>query len=76
MKKPGFIGAAGNAFMSVFGISPEKGARTSIFLAASPEVEGKSGRYYARSTESQPSKAAQDDEAAKRLWEISEDLTK
>ena len=76
MKKPGFLGTAGNAFMSVFGISPEKGARTSVFLAASPEVEGKSGRYYARSAESQPSKQAQDDVAAKRLWEISEELTK
>lgn len=76
MKKPGFVGAAGNAFMSMFGISPEKGARTSLFLAASPEVEGKSGRYYAKSTESQPSKYAQDDVAAKRLWEISEELTK
>ena len=76
MKKPGFLGTAGNAFMSVFGISPEKGARTSLYLAASPEVEGKSGRYFARSKESTPSRQAQDDEAARRLWELSEDLTK
>ena len=76
MKKPGFVGTVGNAFMSVFGISPEKGARTSLFLAASPEVEGKSGRYYARSQESQPSRQAQDDEAARHLWDISEQLTK
>lgn len=75
MKKPGFVGAVGNAFMSVFGITTEKGARTSLFLAASPKIEGTSGRYFAKSKAVTPSRQAQDDEAAKRLWEFSESLT-
>lgn len=55
--------------------SPEKGAATSIFLASSPAVEGISGRYFASSREVAPSPAARDDDAALRLWELSERLT-
>lgn len=76
INKPGVFGKVANAFVSVFGISPEKGARTSIFLAASPEVEGLTGRYFVKSKAVLPSRRAQDDHAAKRLWEISEALTK
>lgn len=32
----------------LFAISPEEGARTSVFLASSPEVEGVTGGYYAK----------------------------
>ncbi|MDP1828828.1 MAG: SDR family oxidoreductase [Archangium sp.] len=76
INKPGAFGKVANAFVSVFGISPEKGARTSIFLAASPEVEGLTGRYFTKSKAVLPSRRAQDDEAAKRLWELSESLTR
>lgn len=54
--------------------SPEKGAQTSIYLASAPEVEGVTGRYFADSKETQPTRIAQDDEAARRLWEASEAL--
>ncbi len=52
-------------------ITPEQGAQTSIYLASSPEVAGVSGEYFYKSKPIQPSKAAVDDEAAKKLWEIS-----
>jgi len=52
-------------------ITPEQGAQTSIYLASSPEVAGVSGAYFVDKKITTPSKAAQDDEAAKRLWEIS-----
>jgi NAD(P)-dependent dehydrogenase (short-subunit alcohol dehydrogenase family) len=55
-------------------ISPEKGARTSVYLASSPEVEGKTGGYYVRSKLVKPSRPARDDAAAERLWEVSEQL--
>lgn len=55
-------------------ISPQAGARTSIFLATSPVVEGVSGKYFTRCQQRQPSMAAMDDKAANSLWEISEDL--
>lgn len=58
----------------LFAISPEEGAKTSIFLASSPEVEGISGAYFAKSRPQQPSQAAQDDAAADKLWQISEEI--
>jgi hypothetical protein len=57
-----------------FILSPPQGAKTTIYLASSPEVEGKTGHYWAKSRPSRPTKAAQDDEAARRLWEVSENL--
>jgi hypothetical protein len=45
-----------------------------VYLAASPEVEGVTGRYFAYRRPFPTSKAAQDDEAARRLWDISTEL--
>ena len=58
----------------LFAISPEDGARTIVYLASSPEVEGKSGLYFDKSAPKTPSVAAQDDTAAARLWAESERL--
>ncbi len=55
--------------------SPEQGADTVIYLATSPEVEGVNGKYFSNRREIQPSPAARDDEAARRLWRISAELT-
>lgn len=52
-------------------LSPEQGAETIVYLAASPEVEGISGGYFDKCRPKQPSRAARDDEAARRLWEES-----
>jgi NAD(P)-dependent dehydrogenase (short-subunit alcohol dehydrogenase family) len=57
-----------------FAISPEKGARTSVYLASSPDVAGTSGAYFYKCRDKQPSAAARDDEAARRLWAVSEEL--
>jgi NAD(P)-dependent dehydrogenase (short-subunit alcohol dehydrogenase family) len=57
-----------------FMLSPERGAATMIYLASSPEVEGKTGGYYQRSKLAQTSAAAQDRAAAERLWQVSEAL--
>jgi len=56
-------------------ISPEEGARTIVHLASSPEVEGKSGGYYYKNRLATPTKEAQNDADAKRLWEISAALS-
>jgi len=55
--------------------SPEEGARTSLYLACSPEVEGVTGRYFAKCRERRPAAHARDPELARRLWERSEELT-
>ena len=60
--------------LKLFFISPEKGADTIIYLASSPEVEKTTGEYFVKRKITEPSAAARDDVAAKRLWEASEKL--
>jgi NAD(P)-dependent dehydrogenase (short-subunit alcohol dehydrogenase family) len=57
-----------------FARSPEKGAETVLHLAASSQVQGASGGYYVDCKLTRPSSAAQDDDAADRLWQMSEQL--
>lgn len=59
-----------------FFASPEKGADTGVYLASSPDVKGVSGKYFVKRKETRPSEAALDGEAARRLWKMSEDLTR
>ena len=49
--------------------------RRSLYLATSPEVEGKSGGYYYKNRLATPTKEAQNDADAKRLWEVSAQLS-
>jgi NAD(P)-dependent dehydrogenase (short-subunit alcohol dehydrogenase family) len=58
----------------LFAISPEAGARTSVYLASSDEVEGETAGYYYKCRPASVSKAARDDIAARRLWDVSEEL--
>jgi NAD(P)-dependent dehydrogenase (short-subunit alcohol dehydrogenase family) len=57
-------------------ISPEAGAATLVYLAASPEVAGKSGQYFENNRPKTPSSLAQDDALAARLWDESAKLVK
>ena len=54
-----------------FALTPEQGAETIIYLASSDDVVGKSGGYYEKKQLTAPSRAAQSDADAKRLWDIS-----
>lgn len=65
---------AGTKIARPFLINSAKGARTSIYLASSPEVDGVSGKYFVRCKEAKPSKNARDAEMAAKLWELSEKL--
>jgi NAD(P)-dependent dehydrogenase (short-subunit alcohol dehydrogenase family) len=58
-----------------FGSTPERGAEPLVYLAASPEVAGASGRFFDRCEESRSSAASYDEAVARRLWEESERLT-
>lgn len=55
-------------------ISIEKGAKTSIFLASSAEVEGVSGKYFDKCKQKESSNQSYVIEDQKLLWEISEQL--
>jgi hypothetical protein len=69
-----FIGAA-MVVARPFSISSAAGARTSIYLASSPDVADVTGQYFYKCRVAKPSDAALDDAAAARLWEVSVQMT-
>ncbi len=54
------------------GISPEEGAETIIHLASSPEVEGKTGKFYIEKKPVKSSPISYNPVIAQRLWEVCE----
>jgi retinol dehydrogenase-12 len=58
-----------------FAISSARGARTSVYLASSPDVAGITGQYFYKCRVVSPSNAALDDAAAARLWDVSAAMT-
>jgi NAD(P)-dependent dehydrogenase (short-subunit alcohol dehydrogenase family) len=52
----------------------EEGAEAVVRLAASPEVEGVTGRYFDGMREARANRQAYDAEARRRLWALSEEL--
>jgi retinol dehydrogenase-12 len=58
-----------------FLLSPERGADTIVYLASSPDVAGQSGGYYVKRQRREPSAAARDEATARKLWEISQEMT-
>ncbi len=55
--------------------TPTTGAKTSVFLASSPTVEGVTGKYFVRSKLAEPSEVAKNEALAKKLWDMSVTLT-
>jgi NAD(P)-dependent dehydrogenase (short-subunit alcohol dehydrogenase family) len=70
----GFFSYVVRASKKVFALSSEKGAETLVFLASSPEIATISGGYFYQCHLATPSRAAQDDAAARRLWAETERL--
>jgi retinol dehydrogenase 12 len=77
---PGFVSTrfgdeSGGAFSlairaaKLFAISPQKGAETIVYLASSPDVVGVTGQYFYQCRPDTPTRQAQDDESARKLWE-------
>ena len=60
--------------VQLFALSDEDGARTSIYLATSPDVEGVTGKYFVKCQEKTPAAAALDEGVQRRLWEASEEM--
>jgi NAD(P)-dependent dehydrogenase (short-subunit alcohol dehydrogenase family) len=58
-----------------FAVSNEQGARTSIHLACSADVEGVTGKYFTGCRLQRSSAASYDRAAAVRLWEMSARMT-
>ncbi|MBW3572685.1 MAG: SDR family oxidoreductase [Gemmatimonadetes bacterium] len=55
--------------------TPEEGARTVVHLASSPQVAGVTGEYFVDERPSRVAPPALDEDAARRLWELSARLT-
>ena len=71
----GLLGRVVNFFIGVRGIGPDKGAETPVYLAASPDVESVTGRYFVDCRPVPSSRMSYDAELAARLWDISASLT-
>jgi NAD(P)-dependent dehydrogenase (short-subunit alcohol dehydrogenase family) len=56
-------------------INSKEGARTIVYLATSPDVERISGKYFDREQLIPSSAASYDDASARRLWEVSLELS-
>ncbi|MFK8020082.1 MAG: SDR family oxidoreductase [Pseudomonadales bacterium] len=54
--------------------TPEQGAETSLYLASSHDVGDSSGGYYYNCKMKTPKEWARDDEAAAKLWKLSEEM--
>ncbi len=67
---------SGQGFGKRFFKKPREGAETSVYLASSPEVEGITGKYYTKKRQKNSSKKSYNEEDAKRIWEISTEMTK
>jgi retinol dehydrogenase 12 len=57
-----------------FFVSAEKGSRTAVWAASSPELAGVSGRFYMRCKERKSKPITRDVDVARRLWALSEEL--
>jgi len=56
-------------------VGPTEGAKTSVYLATSSDVEGVSGKYFSNLKAIRSSHASYDEDAARRLWDVSLELT-
>lgn len=72
---PGILGLGWNLLAFLRGISEEKGAETSIYLATSPEVEHITGEYFDKCKIAPSSNISNNFEAAELLWKMSMEMT-
>jgi len=57
--------------------TPQGGAQTSLYCALDPDLERETGHYYYSCARRRPGiTQACDIEVARKLWEVSEELTK
>ncbi|MFW9818288.1 MAG: SDR family oxidoreductase [Candidatus Thorarchaeota archaeon] len=61
--------------IGLFMSTPKRGAKTSIYLASSPEIDGISGKYFKKIKEKKSVKISYDMDVAKHLWDVSVELT-
>jgi NAD(P)-dependent dehydrogenase (short-subunit alcohol dehydrogenase family) len=64
----GSVGRSIIKLISRFGMSPEEGAKTSLYLASSPEIEGMTGKYFVKSVPVRSAPVSYDESLQRQLW--------
>jgi retinol dehydrogenase 14 len=75
-KNNGGIVMLGFRFLGIFFISPESSAKRILYVATSRDLDGVTGKYFTKMHETRSSPESYDDDAARRLWLVSEQLAK
>jgi len=70
----GFVGRSITKLIFSIGISPEEGAKTSIYLASSPEIEGVTGKYFVKSIPVRSAPISYDETLQRQFWDESAKL--
>jgi NAD(P)-dependent dehydrogenase (short-subunit alcohol dehydrogenase family) len=74
-RDPGVIGWLMRRAADAIALSPEDGAKTTVYVASSTDVSGVSRRYFSKEKPRESSAQSRDTAAAQRLWELSEQMT-
>lgn len=64
------------SIFAFFGVNPDKGAETSIYLASSPEVADITGKYFDKCKPYEGSDVARDDKLIEQFWNWSGEIAK
>jgi NAD(P)-dependent dehydrogenase (short-subunit alcohol dehydrogenase family) len=75
-KNNGGLVAIGFRIIGAFFISPLTAAKRVLYVATSPDLTNVSGKYFSKMHEEKSSRESYDDGSAKRLWQMSEQLTR
>lgn len=62
------------SIFKIMSASTQKGSKTPVYLASSPEVKGVSGKFFSNCKPAKTSAEADDVSSAKKLWDISMSL--
>jgi NAD(P)-dependent dehydrogenase (short-subunit alcohol dehydrogenase family) len=71
---PGLIMKIMGIIIPLIARSPERGAKTSIYLVSSPAVQNITGKYFVDCKVTQPASQATDMVVARKLWDVSAEL--
>jgi NAD(P)-dependent dehydrogenase (short-subunit alcohol dehydrogenase family) len=71
---PGLIMKIMGVVIPLIARSPEKGAKTSIYLVSSPAVQNITGQYFVDCKVTQPAPQATDMVVARKLWDVSVEM--
>jgi NAD(P)-dependent dehydrogenase (short-subunit alcohol dehydrogenase family) len=75
MNNVGAIGrAVAGTVLPLLGMTPEDGAKTSLYLASSPEVADVTGRYFVKSVPIRSAPLSYDETLQRQMWTVGEKL--